>query len=261
MLGFSFQEIVDIVVLLASVVAVLDYFGIKPKQRVEGVKMTLSRKFKLALMLILVAASFGLSAYSFYRSRHPITIVEKVPVEKIVEKPVERIIEKLVPQKCPKVVSQSSKQGKLEIPPGATISATTNAPDSAAVGVNTGTVTVNPPVNPNLAVITYDCGGLKHIRSASAISAEAGKEMAAFTEMGNVSDSHDYNKLLALCTAQMTSHKEWLTPYLFCSYAEFQLGNTDEAKKALSYYDSNKGDNYDIGVCKDLSGYLHSNLK
>ena len=47
----------------------------------------------------------------------------------------------------------------MVIPPNATIEATTNAPDSAAVGINTGTVTVNPPVNPNRPTLTYFCSG------------------------------------------------------------------------------------------------------
>jgi hypothetical protein len=61
--------------------------------------MTLSRRWKLALMLTLVAASLGLSGYSFFRSRHRI-VIEKI-VEKPVDRIVERVVEKPVPIPCP----------------------------------------------------------------------------------------------------------------------------------------------------------------
>lgn len=93
----SIQLVVDLIACLAGTAAVLDYFGIKPKQWAEGGKWSLSRKWKLAIMLTLVGTSLGMSGYSFYRARHPLI------VEKIVEKPVDRVVEKLVPANCPKV--------------------------------------------------------------------------------------------------------------------------------------------------------------
>jgi hypothetical protein len=93
----SFQEIVDLIVCLASLAAILEYFGIKPKRNAEGSAMASGRKWKLAIMLVLVGASLGLSGYSFYRSRRP-RVVEKTVT---IEKPVEKIVEKLVPQNCP----------------------------------------------------------------------------------------------------------------------------------------------------------------
>jgi len=109
----SLQEVVDVIACLAGLVAILDYFGIKPKKPADGVKMTLPRKFKLAIMLALVGISLGLSGYSFYRSRHP-----KI-IDRIVEKPVERIVEKPVSQNCPPVPSTEHRAGKT--PPTASI--------------------------------------------------------------------------------------------------------------------------------------------
>ena len=45
--------------------------------------------------------------------------------------------------------------------PALSITAITNAPNSAAVGVNTGTVNVNPPINPYRPVVTYEFDGLR----------------------------------------------------------------------------------------------------
>jgi hypothetical protein len=93
------QEILNVLFALAAWVAILEYFGFKPKQRSGGGKMSLSRKWKLVLMLSLVGASLALSGYGFYRSFHPRII------EKTVEKPVDRVVEKVVQAQCPKTDS------------------------------------------------------------------------------------------------------------------------------------------------------------
>jgi hypothetical protein len=105
-------HIVDCIVTLAAVVAILDYFGVKPKRPSWGLVMPLGRNWKLGIMLILVAASLGMSGYGFYRSLHP-KIVEKT-VTVTVDKPVDRVVEKLVPQKCPK--THSTNVGVLKNP-------------------------------------------------------------------------------------------------------------------------------------------------
>lgn len=89
------SHLLDALLAVAALVAILDYFGIKPKQASVWRTMPLSQKWKLAIMLGLVAAAIGMSGYSVYRSLRP-----KI-VEKIVEKPVDRIVEKIVRQACP----------------------------------------------------------------------------------------------------------------------------------------------------------------
>jgi hypothetical protein len=69
------KEIIDWVVGLAALVAVLEYFGIKPKAKAEGESRMSSgnfpsKKWKLVLMLFLVASSLGMSSYSLF-FRHP----------------------------------------------------------------------------------------------------------------------------------------------------------------------------------------------
>jgi hypothetical protein len=122
----AWSLIVDVIVVAGSLVAVLDYFGIKPRP-VGGV--TPSRKWKLAIMLGLVALSLGLTGYSFYRSFRP-----KI-VEKIVEKPVDRVVEKLVPAECPApkptASGKSRKQASTSKSPP---TASTSGDRSPAVG-------------------------------------------------------------------------------------------------------------------------------
>src|SRR5437899_9358980 len=60
---------IDFVVAIASLVAILDYFGIRPNEQPRwGLKMPMQRNWKLGLMLSLVTASLGMSGYGLYRS-------------------------------------------------------------------------------------------------------------------------------------------------------------------------------------------------
>lgn len=113
----TWSLIVDIIVISGSLAAVLDYFGIKPKPSMGAASMP-SRKWKLVIMLGLVALSLGLTGYAFYRSLRP-----KI-VEKIIEKPVDRIVEKekIVPAECPKppTAEKAKKAKKDNAPPAGT---------------------------------------------------------------------------------------------------------------------------------------------
>jgi hypothetical protein len=160
-------------------------------------------------------------------------------------------------QNCPNGICNAGDNN------GTAINAITNAPNSAAVGVNTGTVTVNSPLNPNKEVMTFDCGGTKHITTTTSFDTASGPEEVAFTEMVGLAKSRDHQELLEQCNKQINMKRdpEWLTPYVFCSYAEFETGNVPKARESLSYYDDRKGPNYEIGVCKQLSDFLHDKLR
>ena len=118
---------VEILATLASVVVILDYFGIKPDANAWRGIMSLSQRWKLVIMLLVVALSLGLSLYSFYRSRN----------HKLVEK--EKIVEKLVPQECPKCESLAAPPKKT----GASLTAPHGAPPQTATGNNNGQVAGN----------------------------------------------------------------------------------------------------------------------
>jgi|SRR5208283_3414782 len=65
------QMILNGLFALAALVAILDYFKVKPTQPLWGIAMPLSRNLRLATMLGLVALSLALSGYGFYRSLRP----------------------------------------------------------------------------------------------------------------------------------------------------------------------------------------------
>jgi hypothetical protein len=58
--GFVIGHVVDCIVGLAALVAILDYFGIKPKRSLWGVLVPLTKNWKLGIMLTLVLASLGM---------------------------------------------------------------------------------------------------------------------------------------------------------------------------------------------------------
>jgi hypothetical protein len=224
-----------------------------------------------AILVVGLLLSFG-SLYFNYRPR-------VIRVEKIVEKPVDRVVEKVIPAECPKpqpfadTPTRPIHHGKqatatksaLPIPPGTTINATTNAPDSAAVGVNTGTVTVNPPVNPNAWKVTYSCQGNERDEgqtpeAATAVNVNFGKETATLKIMEELNNSKDYSALLGVCQEKIKSVSEWLTPYLFCSLGYAFIGNATKARELLAEYDKRTGPAYAEEPCKQISQHLHKHL-
>lgn len=74
---------------LASIVAILEWLGIKPKALSWRLVVPFSTKLKLVIMVGLMVLSLGFSGYGFYRSFRP--------------KIVERIVERQVPTICPSV--------------------------------------------------------------------------------------------------------------------------------------------------------------
>jgi hypothetical protein len=114
----------------------LRIFG-RPNMPLEGIPRFRARQAWVAI--VIAAISLGVSVTAFYYFFRP----------RIVEKPVEKIVEKVVPQDCPVNQPKPAKhiaatKPAIALPPGTTINATTNAPNSAAVGINTGTVNVGP---------------------------------------------------------------------------------------------------------------------
>lgn len=136
-------HMVDCVVALAALVAILDYFGIKPKRPLWGILMPLSRNWKLGIMLTLVAASLGMSGYGIYHSLRP-KVVEKT-VTVTVEKPVDRIVEKIVQAECPKPQTTARPVGHSKPKaPSQPVPFSQNCPNGiCSGGDNLGTQTVN----------------------------------------------------------------------------------------------------------------------
>jgi hypothetical protein len=60
------MTMMNLVLALAALVAILDYFGIKPTQPLWGLSMPLSHNWKLIMMIGLVFASLAMSGMSLY---------------------------------------------------------------------------------------------------------------------------------------------------------------------------------------------------
>lgn len=127
----------DVLLAIAAIVAILDYFGIKPKGLPSWRVMPLSRKWKLAMMLLLVAAALGMSGYSFYRAMRP-----KI-IERVVEKPIPVPCPQLPSTKTPPIVS-GKQSGKNDTQSGSIKQGSGSIAQVGGSG-NTAIITTPPP--------------------------------------------------------------------------------------------------------------------
>jgi hypothetical protein len=129
--------------------------------------------------------------------------------------------------------------------------------------------------NPNLAVVTYRCDGLKMSRGPGPNAMEVmsndgrldpvhggitSKNIEIYRSMLAMIDAHQWTQLLSTCKASISGDPGWLTTRLFCSAASEGLGKQDDARAFLTYYDDHVGPGYDAEVCPVLSGNLHKAL-
>lgn len=137
-----FTIITGAIAALAALLYILEFFGFKPKERLWGLQMPLSRNWKLFILLALVILSLSMSGYGFYRALRP----------KIVEKTVEKVVSAECPNPQtltkPKVIAKSPSSGAKR--PARPIGSVTQGPGSAfsqnqSGGITAGTVNVGPP--------------------------------------------------------------------------------------------------------------------
>lgn len=76
-----------------------------------------------------------------------------------------------------------------------------------------------------------------------------------------MNNSRQSKDLLTKCLAQRQSAPEGLTPRLLRGLAYLGLGNKDRASAMVKEFDSRTGPAYDTGGCKQMSDYLHSQLR
>ena len=122
-------------------------------------------------------------------------------------------------------------------------------------------------VNPNRLVVTYDCAGSRFTKGQTAeavmdVNADYGAKTEDLKKMAELSNAGKYKELVDLCTQEMKSAPEWLTPYLLCSLGHNTLHHNDEAKRLLVYYEQHTGPAYqDNAECKRLADHLHEVLR
>jgi len=118
-------------------------------------------------------------------------------------------------------------------------------------------------INPNLPVKTYFCNG--QWRSAgpgpnAGMEIKMGGDPTAFMHEVSLFNAHQYQELLKDCQAQIDQTPEWLTPRLMCSLAYVELGDTNNAKRMLSEFESRKGPAYDVEPCTQIEDDLRQRL-
>ncbi len=127
-----------------------------------------------------------------------------------------------------------------------------------------GDITINPEVNPNRQVVTYNCLGDFRVTKGPLpnvgmnIEANLG-DQEDFLKMARLNDAGDFQTLLDVCSEQLTSKPGWQTPYLFCSLAYGSLGDKTKAREMLGRYDSKSGPAY-AGDCERIAKHLHDQL-
>jgi hypothetical protein len=115
-----------------------------------------------------------------------------------------------------------------------------NSPNVATTGPNSP-VTINPPVNPNAPVVTYDFNGVKHIQNGSKFVAEAGEQFSKFQEMATLEKEQKWDDLRKEAESQISAAPGWLTSYLLAAEAHANLGNKAKAIELCEHVKKESG--------------------
>lgn len=178
----------------------------------------------------------------------------------------DRLTAKLSENIAAKAGSSPTKFVSPVVGAGATInqdsSGATNSPN--VIG---GSVTINPDINPNQLIRTYNCAGISRevgptAEAGLSVSVGGEQNIKIYNDMVYASKAKDWAKLLDLCTVQKDAKPEWLSPYLFCAIAHLGLGDKEKARVDMEYYDKRTGPQYDADEhCANLAAYIHSRLQ
>jgi hypothetical protein len=121
----------------------------------------------------------------------------------------------------------------------------TNPYNSPPIVGDRNTVTINPEVNPNAPVKTYDFNGAERTSSPGNMNVVVGAQFEAFQSMVKLQDEKNWTSLRNVSEQEMRKTPEWLTPRLFAAVADMNLGKMDEAIEYLDYVRKKAGGNPD----------------
>jgi hypothetical protein len=125
-----------------------------------------------------------------------------------------------------------------------------NSPNVATTGPNSP-VTINPPVNPNAPIVTYDFNGAKHAQTGSKFVAEAGEQFSKFQEMATLEKEHKWDELRNEAESQIAVAPKWLTPYLLAAEAYGNLGNKAKAIELCEHVKRESGGREEFDIRAD----------
>jgi hypothetical protein len=116
----------------------------------------------------------------------------------------------------------------------------------------------------DLQAKTYFCNGQWKTAGPganAAVEINMGGDDSTFQNMLQLNHARQYSELLKVCSAQIQSAPEWLTPRLFCGLAYLGTGDKINAKAMLAEFDSRTGPAYGADACKQMSDFLHAQLR
>jgi hypothetical protein len=125
-----------------------------------------------------------------------------------------------------------------------------NSPNVATTGPNSP-VTINPPVNPNAAVITYDFNGVKRIAKPGKDATELGEQFTKFQKMSALEKEQKWDDLRNEAESQILAAPGWLTPYLLAAEAYGNLGNKAKAIELCDHVKRESGGREEFDVPAD----------
>jgi hypothetical protein len=115
----------------------------------------------------------------------------------------------------------------------------TSGPNSPGIVGDHNQLTINPDVNPNAPVVTYDFNGTKReVSYALGYAVDISNKTPqndAFRAMEKVQHDEQWQLLREISEQEMKKTPEWLTPYLFAAVASAQLGEIEKAIQLLDY--------------------------
>lgn len=100
-------------------------------------------------------------------------------------------------------------------------------------------ITINPEVNPNAPIVTYDFNGERRTtRNAPSLQINIEEETPqkqAFQTMVKLHNDNAWSSLKEMSEQEMEKTPEWLTPSIFAAEACANLGEIDKAIKYLEH--------------------------
>jgi hypothetical protein len=118
--------------------------------------------------------------------------------------------------------------------------------------------------NPNLPKKTYSCDGSVNSFGPSTdgggMTQFHGNADPDFHQMAELYNSENWAPLLKMCLAKIDANPAWLTPFLFCSRAYLETGDSARAKDMLRKFDDTAGPGNRSERCKAAWEDLHKAL-
>lgn len=140
---------------------------------------------------------------------------------------------------------------------------TQGGPAAVTLGANSP-ITINPDVNPNAAVVTWDCRGNKRETGPSATAAlqvNAVFDDSAFQQLAVLNNESRWADLLTSSQRFIQEKPGWLTPHLFASSAHLSMGNLQAGSEQFGVYERSAGPAYAGTECERLATHILSFLK